>query len=529
MPKGIINAKPRLKRLFRLRTILLVVMLSILFLPLGSLYFFRFYENDLVRKTETELISQSAVLASVYRELLGKNAIDNPFFYTPIQPQLDLSKDKILPRRPETRPLKNTNNNRDYLIAKKAGLRMLRILRNTQQFTLAGMRILDRNGTVVSGQSELGTSLAHVFEIKKALKGEYTSVIRERISDEPPPSIASISRGTGIRVFTAFPIMNGDTVYGVVYLSRTPQNILKNLYSIKEKVILFTLLLLGLTGLIVLFISSRLSRPIRELIDQTQKVTKGELEKIEVLRQPGTYELAKLSNSFAEMSEALNERSRYIQEFASHVSHEFKTPLTSMQGGLELLQEHKNNMSAEQQQRFINNLQEDTQRLKALVNRLLEQARADSLQSSTEVTNLLAALDVLKGRYKELNLDIIFNEADDTFNSDVQIGKNALQSVMGNLCDNSLQHGASKIELSVSIENKHIHISFQDNGTGISEANQNKIFTPFFTTRRETGGTGLGLGIVESILKASNGQLRYKPSNSSDKKGALFVISLLKI
>ncbi len=524
MPKGIINAKPKIRRLFKLRTILFMVMLSILLLPLGSLYFFRFYESDLVRKTEAELIVQSAVLSSVYKELIGKNEVEQPYKYTPITPQLDLSKHKVRPRRPQSRPSLSYNQTADYPQAQQAGKGIQRILKNTQKFTLAGMRILDRKGIVVAGRGELNESLAHVYEVKRALKGEYTPVIRERISDEPPPSIASISRGTGIRVFTAFPIINNNKVYGVIYLSRTPQNILKHLYSIKEKVILFSLLLLGLTGLIVLFISSRLSRPIRELIDQTQKVTKGELETVEVLHQPGTYELAKLSSSFAEMSNALHERSQYIQDFASHVSHEFKTPLTSMQGSLELLEEH--DMSDEQRQRFLKNLQEDTQRLKLLVNRLLEQARADSLQSTTETTNLYEALKELQGRYKTLNLSIVLDN-EQNFDNTVCILPSALQSVMGNLCDNSLQHEATEVRLSVEsldaeTRGNNILIKFHDNGTGISKANQNKIFTPFFTTRRETGGTGLGLGIVKSILKASNGVLAQHDVD----QGALFIITL---
>ncbi|HIP93999.1 MAG TPA: HAMP domain-containing histidine kinase [Leucothrix sp.] len=516
-----IDAKQRIRKLFRLRTILLVVMLSILLLPLVSLFFFRFYENELVRKTENELIMQSAVFASVYRELLGQNQVDRNFKYTPINPQLDFSKHQILPRRPPAKKPRIARN----ISAQRAGRMMQGILQNTQQFTLAGMRILDAQGVVVAGRGEVNMSLAHVQEIKNALKGEYTSVLRERISDEPPPSIASISRGTGVRVFTAFPIVNtGNTgknrnkVLGVVYLSRTPQNILKHLYSIKEKVFLILLLLFTLTGLVVLFISSRLSRPIRELIEQTQKLTRGEIDTVEVIKQPGTYELSKLSNSFAEMSQALNERSQYIHQFASHVSHEFKTPLTSMQGSLELLLEHNDDMPEAQRLRFLNNLQEDTERLKSLVNRLLEQARADTLKGSTESTALLPVLQELRSRYIDDKLQIKINTQK---NYILKVSSVSLHSVLSNLFDNSLQHGATHIDITLKETEKHLQIFIRDNGSGISEANQKNIFTPFFTTRRETGGTGLGLGIIESILNASNGSIE----NKEIEKGALFIIS----
>lgn len=516
-----INAKPKLKRLFRLRTILLMVVLSVLLLPLASLYFFRFYENELVRKTELELITQSAVFSSVYRELIGQNQIIRDGKYYPVVPTLDLSKQTTLPRRPEAKANTAYNQTAGDSAAQLAGKQMQNILFNTQKTTLAGMRILDANGIVIAGRSELNQSLAHVQEVQRALQGHYTSVLRERISDEPPPSIASISRGTGIRVFTAFPIINNGKVYGVVYLSRTPQNILKHLYSIKEKVILLSLVLLALTGLIVLFISSRLSRPIRELINQTQQVTRGEAEIVNVLKRPGTYEIAQLSNSFSEMSLALKERSHYIQQFASHVSHEFKTPLTSMQGSLELLQEHGDEMEFEQRIRFLDNLQDDTTRLKNLVNRLLEQARADSLQNTSETSDLLDSLEQLTSRYADSTLEIIFDRTE--LNHRIDIAPSALYSVLSNLFDNSLQHGASQIKLTTQVVNQQLKISIHDNGSGISKANQTSIFTPFFTTRRETGGTGLGLGIIQSILKASNGSIEYQ----EDTTGTLFVIQLL--
>lgn len=493
-------------------------MLSILSLPLASLFFFRFYENELVRKTENELIMQSAVFASVYRELLGQNQIDNNYKFTPIVPQLDLSKLETLPRR----PLAQTPQLGVDSTMQRVGNSMQNILLNTQKVTLAGMRILDANGVVIAGRGEINMSLAHVLEVKAALQGEYMSVLRERISDEPPPSIASLSRGTGVRVFTAFPIINRvgnvEKVLGVVYLSRTPQNILKHLYGIKEKVIVILLILLALTGLIVMFISSRLSRPIRELIEQTQKVMRGEIDTVEIIKQPGTYELSKLSNSFAEMSQALYERSQYIQQFASHVSHEFKTPLTSMQGSIELLLEHNDDMTEVQRLRFLNNLREDTERLKSLVNRLLEQARADALQGSSESTAVLSTIQELCSRYKDFSLQIRFDTQKDYI---LKVSSASLRSIFSNLFDNSIQHSASTVDITILEVAGQLEIWVQDDGTGISEANQNKIFTPFFTTRRETGGTGLGLGIIESILLSSNGNIKSKVV----EEGALFIIS----
>ena len=513
----LLSATPHFKRLFRLRSILMLVMLSVLFLPLSSLYFFRFYENELVQKTELELITQSAAFSATYRELIKHNHSDVNNKYTPITPQLDLSKQSILPRRPHGQ---STTLLVDP-VAKLAGEQMQTILRNTQQFTLAGMRILDKNGVVIAGGNELGLSFAHVEEVHTALSGQYHAVLRDRVSDSPQPPLASLSRGSGIRVFTAFPIMDKGQLYGVVYLSRTPQNILKHLDGIKGRVMIIACLLLGVTSLIVLFISARLSRPIRELIAQTKLVSEGKVKTISLIKQPGTYELAELSTSFAEMSHSLNERSNYLAEFAGHVSHEFKTPLTSMQGSLELLQDHFDEMTEEQRQRFLTNLQQDTKRLENLVTRLLEQARADTLQSSTETTELLDVIQPLQSTYAAKQLSLL---VDDDLSQRLAISHDGLTRVLNNLFENSLQHGASEVTIKVSTTAEQLSLTVHDNGSGVSAANQQRIFTPFFTTRRDSGGTGLGLGIIESTLKAWGGSIQLQQV----EQGACFIIRLNK-
>lgn len=527
-----INAKPSSRRLFRLRTILLVVMLSVLLLPVASVYLFRFYENELVRRTEAQLIDQSAALAAVFRELRREPSAllthsqrqYNQDFYTPISPILELSTQTVLPRRDVARTTQQAIAAKDWQV----GLRMQNILLNTQRYTLAGMRVLDAKGIVIAGRSEVGQSLSHVLEVRNALSGNYRAVIRERISDEPPPPLASISRGTGIRVFTAFPVIEQGEVLGVIYLSRTPQNILKHMYQIRGKLTLLGLLLLFVTGLLVLFISSRLSRPIRELIEQTQHIARGERNTIAVLKQPGTYELAQLSQSFAEMSEALHERSIYIDRFASHVSHEFKTPLTAMQGALELLQEHADDMPPEQRKLFLDNLYEDTQRLRRLVSRLLEQARADALQPSAEGTRLYPILIMLRSRYIERSLVIksstqaISEKQTASVGPCLNIAPVALETVLGNLFENSLQHGANQVDINWETDQSVCRMIVQDNGRGISKANQDKVFTPFFTTQREQGGTGLGLGIVQSLLQTWKGSIRLLES----EQGVRFEITL---
>ncbi|MDP3839125.1 MAG: ATP-binding protein, partial [Methylococcales bacterium] len=91
-----------------------------------------------------------------------------------------------------------------------------------------------------------------------------------------------------------------------------------------------------------------------------------------------------------------------------------------------------------------------------------------------------------------------------------------------NLFENSLQHGAHQLTLSVIAHENTLKVHLHDNGTGVSLANRTKIFTPFFTTRRNNGGTGLGLEITVSLLKTYGGGIALAEST----EGALFVLTL---
>lgn len=507
---------------------MLIVMLMVLGLPLGGLYFFRIYENELVQQTERELISQSAVLSASFRQLVrnlhhqnnayGKMLPSLPLpeasTYEPVIPTLSLINPIELPR-PEARPALTPADE----LAQHIGVLMRQVMLDTQHVTLSGIRLLDMNGTVIAGRDEVGLSLADIPEVRRALDGHYAGAIRQRLSDEPPPPLYSMSRGTNIRVFVAFPVLENRHLQGVIYLSRTPDNILKHLFAVRKKVFIAFICLLGLVVALVVLVSATISRPIRELILQTERIKQGEQKLLEPLKNPVTYEIAQLSESFAGMSQALAERTDYIRRFATHVSHEFKTPLTSMQGALELLQDHLDTMPIEQRQRFIANILDDTQRLRQLVNRLLELARADALEPSRRHSILLAVLDGLRNRYLERGLQLNYTDLPDTT---LAIAPDALEMVLVNLFENSLQHAASQLGISADIYEDTLQLSLHDNGTGVSSANRNKIFTPFFTTRRNTGGTGLGLEITLSLLKAYGSKIELAKS----EQGALFVLSL---
>jgi signal transduction histidine kinase len=103
-------------------------------------------------------------------------------------------------------------------------------------------------------------------------------------------------------------------------------------------------------------------------------------------------EIRSLNTDFAAMAEAINRRSRYLRDFAASLSHEFKTPLAGICGGIELLQDHGAGMSEPERAKFLSNMEGDAQRLSRLVSRLMELAQADMARAESGARGNLAAV-----------------------------------------------------------------------------------------------------------------------------------------
>jgi signal transduction histidine kinase len=408
-------------------------------------------------------------------------------YYTPITAQIDLATAEVLPPRPDGVQPPETP---DAAIM-DIGRTLTGMFLETQKTTLAGMRLLDHRGITIGGRNDVGMSFAHVHEVREAMRGHYVSVIRQRISDEPPPPLASISRGAGIRIFIVYPVIHNRRLWGLVYMSRTPNNIMRDVYAERGHFILAGVTILTLTLILGLLTSLTISRPVKALMDRAKRMQEGDKTALQPLEYPGSHEIALLSRSFSEMARSLHQRSGYIRDFAAHVSHEFKTPLTAMQGAAELLNEHIDTMSVEERARFLSTITENTDRLKYLVTRLLELARADNTMPADARTGLYAVLERIQASYGGQAVKIVISGPRDL---KARIPEEGFEIVASNLIANAVQHNARVIEIGFRQVNGSVEITFKDDGDGISERNRTRIFEPFFTTRRETGGTAWGFG-----------------------------------
>jgi signal transduction histidine kinase len=504
-----------------LSLVVFLVLTSVLSLPLFSLYFLRIYQNQLIQQTEAELIAQSAALSAVFRReiettvpqgvALGTRippAAQKPTGepYQPIWPALELANENVLPPRPEARAPSAPAD--PAFIA--LGARMMPDLIATQNVTLAGFRLLDPNGIVIAGREEVGLSLAHLEEVGEALQGHFGGVLRARISKHGSPPLYSTSRGTGVRVFTAMPVIVRDQVAGVIYASRTPSNVFKYLYEQRGKVVLAILSMIVPTLLIGFLFHRTITEPMRELIERTKSIGKGDRHALRPLRRHGTSEFARLSQSFLDMARRLNTRSSFISTFATHVSHELKSPLTSIQGAAELLRDDIDAatpvMTDKDKRKFLDNIVADADRLTKISVRLRDFARAEN-PVAVGVATLSGTIAGLRSAYASLDI-----RASGDLDAPMRISEDNAAIIFSNLADNTMRHGSSTLDLSAMRQGNLLLVKVIDNGEGVSPNNRAQVFDSFFTTRRDSGGTGMGLAIVRAMLDAHGGAIRLLES-----------------
>lgn len=524
--------RPRIERKWRpsIGLIVFLVLMTVLSLPLIGVFFFRIYENRLVRETEAELIAQSVVIAVLFRQEIETGVpADVPLGvevrtvrepasadpYEPITPTLDLASDDLLARRPDAQ----TPAAPPHPAFLAIGARLAPKLLETQRVTLAGFRLLDANGVVIAGREEVGRSLAHVEEVAEALHGRFRSVVRLRVSEHEPPPLYSMSRGTGVRVFIAMPVIVRDHVAGVVYASRTPSNVFKHLYEERGRVVVAALSIVTLTLLIGFVFHRTITSPMYELIARTGAIAAGDRRAMRSLSRHGTAEFARLSQSFLDMAASLHNRSDFISTFAAHVSHELKSPLTSIQGAAELMRDDIDAplkaMSDADRRGFLDSIVADVSRMTAVVHRLRELARAES-SPTAGVTTLGSVIAEIASTFAGLQI-----EASGDMDCAIRMSAENANIVLSHLADNAVRHGATKLHVASLRETDLLRVTVLDNGDGVSRNNRSRIFDSFFTTRRESGGTGMGLAIVRSMLHAHGGAIHLLECD----KGAAFELN----
>lgn len=271
---------------------------------------------------------------------------------------------------------------------------------------------------------------------------------------------------------------------------------------------LAALVLAGLIGaltLLLLWLLVRLLlRPIRDLARFAADTRQG------AARLPahfGTRELHSMGQSVIEMAEVLRNREATIRSFTDHVTHELKTPVTTLLAASELLEDGP---LAPEDQALVAQIKSASRQMQAQLQslRAMAAAREPGHFGQCCLTDLLPDLAL---SHPALTLH------PQGATQPLPLAASGLRLCLDHLLGNAAAHGARHVWLCAAPGLLWV----VDDGPGISAGNRPHVFEPFFTTRRESGGTGMGLAIVASLLAAhgagislgDHGPARLKPDN----------------
>ncbi len=516
------KAAARLWPVPRLRWLLLAVLLFVAALPGVAALGLRVYENALVRRTEGELVAQGAALGASAAllwpgaEPVALPPVPSPSMpYEEIETGIDLRYSPVLPERPAAVPASAPADAQALAVA----TRMAPALEETKRATLASILLLDQAGTVLNGR-DTGKSLAMLPEVRAALRGQSVTVLRHNDFYRRDTAFDWISRATAIRLHHARPIRAGGEVVGAVLVSRSASALFRGMWEDRGKIAAGVAAIFAMLVLLTAILARAIVRPVEQLSLAARALARGQSATpdrptLEV------QEIRSLYHDFEVMAQAIARRSRYLRDFAAALSHEFKTPLAGIRGGIELLQDHGATMSEAERTRFLANIAADGERLSRLVSRLMELAKADMTRGPSGEG---AALEPVLARLVE-------GSASDSFSLRSEVGaglerlamdEGALETVLATLAENARQACAGELVLTARREGGNAVLILCDNGPGIPEADRERIFDPFFTSRRESGGTGLGLPIARALVEGSGGALELAESAS----GACFVLTV---
>ena len=231
--------------------------------------------------------------------------------------------------------------------------------------------------------------------------------------------------------------------------------------------------------------------PVQALAAKAEAIRGGAAP--DALDHYGTPEIGELAQAVLDMAEVLQSREMAVRGYTDHVTHELKTPLTAIRGAAELLEAEEG--LDEGTKRLVSTIAGAEKRAVKLLGaaRQIAAARMPEHRGSTRLQDCVPPL---QSRVRDLAIHILNAE------EPLPLAQSGLDVVLGHIVENAEEAGATEVTLDSGRNDGGAWLTVQDNGPGISQGNASQVFEPFFTTRRDSGGTGMGLAIVQTLLLA---------------------------
>ena len=402
-----------------------------------------------------------------------------------------------------------------------------RVLTENAQSMDGRLMLIDQDGKVqYDTMHELSGSRLQLNEVLQVLTGTAEQAYGIHSPGEKDAAELGGSDYSGELAYSVHAMDGGDGQIGALLFVSRIQNVMDSLSTVQWQLISVFVLIAIAALVLALFLSQILTKPITNLSRSMRKMGKGDL----TVRVPerGSGELRELAENYNTMAAQLERLDKTRSQFVSNASHELKTPLTTMKIMLETVM-YQPDMPEDLRREFMQDMNHEIDRLTGIVTDLLTLTRVDGDKNgmkqepvnmsalTEEVLRMLSPAAEKRGQHLESNIEPGLQMMGD---------KARLNQILYNLTDNAIKYSpdGGRIAVSLRAEPEGLVWRVRDNGVGIPPEDQEHIFERFYRVdkarSRETGGTGLGLGIVKQLVSMHGGTITVhsEPNRGSEFK-----------
>ncbi|MCL2753784.1 MAG: HAMP domain-containing histidine kinase [Defluviitaleaceae bacterium] len=321
-----------------------------------------------------------------------------------------------------------------------------------------------------------------------------------------------------------------NSIIGVVKLEHNMPEAGALIAGINNQVLWLLGIIAAIVVVLVFIIVSWFVRPLRRVLIALRYFSEGHFSRRIAVK--GNDEISAIGIAFNDMAQKLETVETARQEFVSNVSHELKTPLSSIKVLSESLLLQKD-ADIETHREFLTDINSEVDRMADIVNELLTLVRLDETDLPLNISSLNLN-ELIRGCIKRLtplaNQKDVVIQFPPSRNVIIDGDEMKLVLAISNLIENAVKYSHPKgepVKIQLKSDAKNAYITIADSGIGIGEEDQSKIFSRFYRADkgrdRETGGTGLGLAITHKTILLHNGGIRLA---SNLGEGSIFTVRL---
>ena len=320
-----------------------------------------------------------------------------------------------------------------------------------------------------------------------------------------------------------------NKVVGFVIIYSSTKDIIDAVNSIRSKAVLIFLIFLIIILTITYYYSDLITRPFKTLLHFINEIALGHFDGN--IKVKGNLEIEKIADAFNYMTKQLQAIDQSRKEFVSNVSHELKTPLTSMKVLADSLLSQEN-IPNELYKEFLEDINAEIERENKIINDLLSLVKMDKKEAvlnieKISINNLIE--EILK-RLKPIasirNIELIYESYREVV---AEVDEVKFSLAVNNLIENAIKYNLDDgwVKITLDADHKYFYFKVTDSGVGIPQDEQDRIFERFYRVdkarSRDTGGTGLGLAITKHAVLIHKGYIKVK---STMGKGTSFSVKI---